>query len=208
MPTTRRSRSSARLSTPAIAALALAAALVLASCGSSGGDGSVKTKSGSGSNAVDTTSAPLPTGPDGKPKIPQTPPDARNCRSPKDAESAAAPAVPKSIAKETSIRVVDDIPGCGKLVSATASVNLRYQLVVKSTGKVLDSSWQSGQPFSFTLGTGSVIPGWDVGIPGMRTGGRRTLYLGPDYAYGASGSPPDIAPDDTLVFVIDMLSAS
>ena len=57
------------------------------------------------------------------------------------------------------------------------------------------------------LGAGEVIPGWDEGVEGMKVGGRRRLVIPPDLAYGPQGQPPDIPPNATLVFVIDLVSA-
>ncbi|HET8949861.1 MAG TPA: FKBP-type peptidyl-prolyl cis-trans isomerase, partial [Solirubrobacteraceae bacterium] len=68
-----------------------------------------------------------------------------------------------------------------------------------------DASWDRGEPFTFQLGSGGVIPGWDEGVKGMKVGGRRMLVIPPDLAYGAQGSPPTIGPNETLVFVIDLL---
>ena len=84
---------------------------------------------------------------------------------------------------------------------------MNYVGVAYSTGKEFDSSFDSGQPFPFTLGAGEVIPGWDEGLEGMKVGGRRQLTIPPDLAYGAQGSPPVIKPNETLIFVIDLLSA-
>ncbi|MDP9294380.1 MAG: FKBP-type peptidyl-prolyl cis-trans isomerase, partial [Actinomycetota bacterium] len=82
---------------------------------------------------------------------------------------------------------------------------VQYVGVSFSTGEQFDASWDAGQPFSFPLGTGQVIPGWDKGVAGMRVGGRRKLTIPPDQAYGTAGSPPSIGPNETLVFVIDMV---
>jgi peptidylprolyl isomerase len=73
-----------------------------------------------------------------------------------------------------------------------------------STGAEFDASWDRGEPFAFTLGAGEVIPGWDIGVEGMREGGRRVLVIPPGLAYGAEGSPPNIKPGETLVFVVDL----
>jgi peptidylprolyl isomerase len=108
----------------------------------------------------------------------------------------------------TELETTDDIVGCGDEVQADSAVQVHYVLKSQSSGQVVDSSWERGQPFDVTLGAGQVIKGWDEGIPGMKAGGRRTLVLGPDYGYGAAGSPPDIAPGDTLVFVVDVLSVN
>ena len=72
-------------------------------------------------------------------------------------------------------------------------------------GSQFDASWDRGEPFQFQLGAGMVIPGWDEGVEGMRIGGRRKLTIPSEKAYGPTGQPPDIPPDATLVFVIDLL---
>ena len=81
---------------------------------------------------------------------------------------------------------------------------VQYVGVAQSTGKQFDASWDRGQAFDFPLGQGEVIPGWDEGIVGMKVGGRRQLTIPPDQAYGAQGAPPDIGPNETLVFVVDL----
>ena len=73
-----------------------------------------------------------------------------------------------------------------------------------TNGSTFDSS-TGGQPFVFTLGGGQVIRGWDEGLPGMKVGGKRRLVIPPELAYGASGAPPKIPPNATLVFEIDLL---
>ena len=83
---------------------------------------------------------------------------------------------------------------------------MQYVGISWSTGKQFDASWDRGaQPFQFPLGQGQVISGWDEGIPGMKVGGRRILVIPPDQGYGAAGAPPDIAPNETLVFVVDLV---
>jgi FKBP-type peptidyl-prolyl cis-trans isomerase len=76
------------------------------------------------------------------------------------------------------------------------------------SGKHFDSTWKRHMTFTFDLGTGEVIRGWDSGIAGMRVGGRRELILPPGLAYGANGSPPVIPPNATLIFVVDVLAVS
>jgi FKBP-type peptidyl-prolyl cis-trans isomerase len=72
-------------------------------------------------------------------------------------------------------------------------------------GKKFDSSLDSGQPFTFKLGAGEVIKGWDLGIEGMRIGGKRELTIPPQMGYGDSGAPPDIPPGAILSFEVQLL---
>ncbi len=82
-------------------------------------------------------------------------------------------------------------------------------VVVHYTGRLTDGtqfdSSVGGTPFSFRLGAGEVIEGWDRGFAGMKVGGRRRLTLPPELAYGARGAPPDIPPNATLVFEVELL---
>ena len=77
----------------------------------------------------------------------------------------------------------------------------------ENKGRQFDTSIGRG-PFPFTIGQGRVIRGWDQGVPGMRVGGRRRLVIPPDLGYGAGGFPPDIPPNATLIFEIELLSVS
>jgi peptidylprolyl isomerase len=74
-----------------------------------------------------------------------------------------------------------------------------------SSGKIIESSWTS-QPSQFTLGAGQLIPGWDQGVVGMRVGRRRELNMRPSLGYGSDSSGPGVAANDTLVFIIDLVS--
>jgi peptidylprolyl isomerase len=101
--------------------------------------------------------------------------------------------------------VKDIVKGKGKTARSGRNVTVQYVGVSYSTGQQFDASWDHGQPFQFQLGAQMVIPGWDRGVAGMKEGGRRELVIPPDLAYGAEGRP-GIAPNETLVFVIDLLS--
>jgi len=104
----------------------------------------------------------------------------------------------------TSLQSADLITGTGATAQTGDNVTVQYVLGTYSSGKEIQSSWSS-QPFSFTLGAGQVIPGWDKGVGGMRVGGRRELIIPPSLGYGDRSPGPGIAANDTLVFVIDLL---
>ncbi len=108
-------------------------------------------------------------------------------------------------APPTELVSTDVVEGDGATAKAGDEVKVQYVGVDYSTGEQFDASWDNGQPFSFQLGGSQVIPGWDQGVAGMKVGGRRELIIPPDLAYGAQGQPPAIAPDATLIFVIDLL---
>ena len=103
------------------------------------------------------------------------------------------------------LRKDDIVQGKGRAAKAGDSVTVQYVGVSYSTGEQFDASWDNGQPFPFNLGAGEVIPGWDEGIPGMKVGGRRQLIIPPVKAYGPQGSPPAIGPNETLIFVVDVV---
>jgi peptidylprolyl isomerase len=96
--------------------------------------------------------------------------------------------------------------GSGEEAKTGQKVSVHYVGVAYSTKEEFDSSWGSGRPFNFTLGAGNVIQGWDEGVPGMKVGGRRELVIPPDLAYGPAGYPGAIGPNETLIFVVDLVS--
>jgi peptidylprolyl isomerase len=99
----------------------------------------------------------------------------------------------------------DIVRGTGPKAKAGDSMTMQYVGVSWSTGQQFDASWDSGQPFSFdNLGQGQVIAGWNEGLIGMRQGGRRLLVIPADKGYGPQGQPPDIGPNETLIFVVDL----
>ena len=100
------------------------------------------------------------------------------------------------------------ITGTGAVARVGSTITVNYVGVLYKTGKEFDSSWSRNQTFTTPLSTGSVIPGWVLGIPGMRVGGRRELIIPADLAYGKAGSPPTIPPNSPLVFVVDLLGVS
>ena len=102
---------------------------------------------------------------------------------------------------------IDDIVvGDGAEATNGSKVSVHYAGVAFSTGEEFDASWSRGQPFTFKLGKGQVIPGWDAGVQGMKVGGRRQLTIPSAMAYGARGAGGVIAPHEPLVFVVDLLT--
>ena len=104
---------------------------------------------------------------------------------------------------------VEDIEvGTGAEATPGSTVEVHYVGVAWSTGWQFDASWDRGDTFSFRLGAGQVIPGWDEGVSGMRVGGRRHLTIPPALGYGSRGAGGVIAPNETLVFVVDLLGVA
>lgn len=100
--------------------------------------------------------------------------------------------------------VAEDVNvGTGNIAEPGDTVTVHYVGYLTS-GKVFDSSRDTNTPFSFTLGEGRVIRGWDEGLQGMRAGGQRRLVIAPDYAYGERGIGP-IPPNSTLIFEVELL---
>jgi peptidylprolyl isomerase len=102
----------------------------------------------------------------------------------------------------------DLIEGSGAAAKAGDEVTVQYVGVGFDSGKEFDASWDRNEPFPFSLGAGEVIPGWDQGIEGMKAGGQRQLTIPANLAYGSAGFPPKIAPNEALVFVIDLLEVN
>lgn len=102
--------------------------------------------------------------------------------------------------------VEDVVVGEGAEAVRGSKVGVHYVGVAFSTGEEFDASWNRGQPFTFQLGKGNVIPGWDAGVLGMKVGGRRKLTIPSAMAYGARGAGGVIKPHEPLVFVVDLLS--
>jgi peptidylprolyl isomerase len=140
--------------------------------------------------------------------------------TPEPAGSVDASAISKDLSDKPDIpkpagdpppelQKTDIVKGKGKTAKAGATVSVQYVGNSWSTGAQFDASWDRGtEPFQFPLGAGQVIQGWDEGVAGMKVGGRRLLVIPPDLAYGAQSPSPDIAPNETLVFVVDLKKVS
>jgi FKBP-type peptidyl-prolyl cis-trans isomerase len=118
--------------------------------------------------------------------------------------------IPKGVAPPKTLVTKTLIKGSGPVVAKGQAVVVQYTGVNWTTGRVFDSSWQRGQPFSFRIGTtpSQVIPGWDQGLVGQTVGSRVLLIIPPADAYGSAGqSQVGIKGTDTLVFVVDIIGA-
>ena len=163
-----------------IISLCVALALAVAGCGSSDDDSSSTQASG---DATTTEQSGGDANLNAKPKV--TVPD--------------GPA-PKQLEE------VDIVEGDGAEAKSGDEVTVQYVGVGYDSKEEFDSSWSRGEPSTFDLD--EVIPGWNEGIAGMKVGGRRELTIPANLAYGPAGSPPVIGPNETLIFVVDLLAVN
>ena len=123
------------------------------------------------------------------------------------AHVAAKPSVDIPAGAPPAELVTEDlVTGTGAEATPGSTVEVHYVGVSWSTKKQFDASWDRGRPFDFPLGAGRVIRGWDEGVAGMRVGGRRRLTIPPSLGYGSRGAGGAIGPNETLVFVVDLLA--
>jgi peptidylprolyl isomerase len=113
--------------------------------------------------------------------------------------------VPPGESPPHELEIEDMIVGDGDEAISGRVVEVHYVGVSWRTGKEFDASWDRGHTFKFALGKGEVIPGWDRGVTGMKAGGRRRITIPPNLAYGKRGAGRVIGPDETLVFVVDLV---
>ena len=122
-------------------------------------------------------------------------------------DTSTKPVIPRPTGSPPRKLVVEDIVrGKGPAAKNGSTVVVHYVGVNFSNGLEFDASWDSGSPFPVQLGSGGVIEGWEKGLVGIRKGGRRMLTIPPELGYGAEGYPPDIPPNETLVFVVDAVA--
>ncbi len=113
--------------------------------------------------------------------------------------------VPSDQPPSYQLELDDLVVGEGEEAVAGRVVEVHYVGVSWQTGRQFDASWDRGDTFKFGLGKGQVIAGWDQGVVGMRVGGRRRITIPPMLAYGKRGAGGVIGPDETLVFVVDLV---
>ena len=169
---------------PIAASLALGATLL----GACGGDSSSSPASSKAATTVATTTAA------------GTSPTKAATTAPGGAPTLTNPTVTAS-----GLKYQDEVVGTGATATAEKKVTVHYTLWLPS-GKKIQSSKDAGQPFTFTLGLGQVIKGWDEGVAGMKVGGKRLLYLPTALAYGARSPSADISANSDLVFEVELLA--
>ena len=113
--------------------------------------------------------------------------------------------IPADREPPTQLEVEDIVVGDGEEAVPGRQVDVHYVGVAWSSGEQFDASWDRGGTFSFGLGEGRVIKGWDQGVAGMKVGGKRTLVIPPELGYGAAGAGSKIPGNSTLVFDIEMI---
>jgi peptidylprolyl isomerase len=179
-----------------ISILVLCAVLVVAGCG---GEDST-TESAETTQATTTESPPAEST---APK--QAKPEAKKTKPKPEASKTKPKVTVPSGPPPKQLKAKDVEEGSGAAAKAGDVVSVEYVGVGYESGEEFDASW-GREPFTFQLGAGMVIPGWDQGVEGMKVGGRRELIIPPGLAYGQAGSPPAIGPNETLIFVIDLLA--
>lgn len=175
---------------PVLTLVCLALAIPVGGCGSSNSstgssESSASTESSGSAESTGSTEA-------------ESTPAAKKTQPKVTVPSGAPP-------KKLEIKEIEK--GSGPEAKSGDEVTVQYVGVGYESKEEFDSSWSRNEPFTFSLGAGQVIPGWDQGVKGMKVGGRRELIIPPNLAYGSAGSPPAIGPNETLIFVIDLEAA-
>lgn len=111
----------------------------------------------------------------------------------------------KTVTTKSGLKYIDTKEGTGEKAQAGDTVEVHYTGWLTKDGKKFDSSKDRDRPFSFKLGAGRVIKGWDEGVAGMRVGGKRTLIIPPELGYGKRGAGDAIPPDAELKFDVELL---
>ena len=167
------------------------AGILLLGCGNDGGESAATDSSTEIPTSIEIVPTPTPAG------------DVDNA----DLSVKPLVTIPPS-SPPTELLIEDLVVGSGSPVGVGDFLIMDYVGVSYSTGLQFDASWDRGSPFPFELGAGRVIQGWDQGIVGMSVGGRRSLTIPPELAYGENGSGSgSIGPNETLVFVVDLIAS-
>lgn len=170
----------------ALTALAVTGTLTLSACSSS-------TPS---PKPTATVPAPIP--------APEKPANPADYKVSADLTSAPKIEVAPTARNVTKLYTANIVEGSGPAVQAGDTVTVQYTGIGALSGKTFDSSWDRGEPITFSLN--QVITGWGEGLVGMQVGGRRLLVIPASQAYGNTPPTPAIAPGETLIFVVDLLA--
>jgi len=120
------------------------------------------------------------------------------------AEPTSTSSATKIMDKVTELQIIDEKIGTGDPATVGKSITVNYAGTLQD-GTKFDSSYDRGTPFTFTLGAGEVIKGWDEGFAGMKVGGKRKLMIPSSMAYGDNGIPGAIPGGATLIFEVELL---
>ena len=177
-------------------------ALVVGACGDDD-----KSDSASDTTAGDSTETTAKAAPSDLPTCAEAyPADPAATGGADSVETRGAPEMKACATEGDQLVVIDQVTGTGAEVAAGGTVTAQYSGVVAETGEEFDSSWSRGEPATFPLD--QVIQGWTDGLVGMKVGGRRTLVIPADQAYGANPPPGSGIPANAdLVFTIDLVSS-
>lgn len=126
-------------------------------------------------------------------------------RSAQPQQSRSQNSGPPFVRTRSGLQYQDTVSGSGSSPAPGQTVTVHYTGWLQSNGQKFDSSVDRGEPFTFTLGVGQVIKGWDEGVASMKVGGKRRLVIPSDLGYGQNGSAPQIPANATLVFDVELL---
>lgn len=185
----------------------LIVALALAGCGSGSSSSSGSTSSSSSTTSTESKAESAESGKSSKAKG-----SSESEEIPASATPLSKPPtkveIPTGLETHGKVATKDIKEGAGATAKAGDEVTVQYVGIGAKSKEKFDSTWEGGaEPFSFELGAGTVIKGWDEGIEGMKVGGRRELYVPPELGYGSKGTE-SIAPNEPIVFVIDLVSVA
>lgn len=185
---------------------AVALALAFAACGDDSSDEETAATSTPTEEVTEApTEAPTEAAPAEETPAPGEAPESQDSGIKVTGKVGEKPKIDTAGVEAPTALVVEDIKeGTGPEAGVGSTVSVQYSGVLLEDGTPFDNSFDRGEPFSFPLGGGQVIPGWDQGLVGMKKGGRRVLVIPSDLAYGPAGSPPVIPENAALVFVVDM----
>jgi FKBP-type peptidyl-prolyl cis-trans isomerase len=125
-----------------------------------------------------------------------------------DSHQHPSPVDAAGVTLPSGVAYWDLVVGTGKTAVKGSKVRVNYTGWLLEEGTKFDSSYDRKEPLEFTLGAGSVIKGWELGVAGMKVGGKRQLRIPPELAYGYRGQPPEIPRNAYLIFDVELLDVN